>query len=395
MKMLSQRMMNLRPDQGYFQASSWMRTWVLVALIVSLALPFFPPPISAYAVAQGNQGLQYGAVIDDQGHILLTDEALAKIAASGAGWLRINFRLGNGYFLDWTDITAHGYSALSVYDSIVDTARSHGLKILGELSNEALNGWQSLWQANNAETVAGGTGDNGYLRDFSQKAAVVLAQHFAGRIDRWEVWNEPNQPATYLYPSNFAQLLAHVYVDTRTAGITTASFTSGGIASVQDNLGRITSASSGADYLKQVYGQGNRYAGWRAIKTSTGSYPLDTIGQHVYVDGYTRTTASNISTALKLLRDAYVQKEGKNTTKKTVITEFGWTSRAVSEATQADNLQTAYAEYKNTAYVENAYWFFLRDEAHTDLNLYLYFGLLRPDSSQKPSWNRYQTYATY
>jgi hypothetical protein len=388
-----QRMLDTLPDQGYLQTRHRIRAWVLVSAMVSLVLTFFPSPIPVYAVAQRNQGLQYGAVIDDSGHILLTDEAFVKIAAAGAGWIRINFRLANGYFLDWTDTTAHGYTALSVYDTIVDNARTRGLKILGELSNEALNGWQSLWQANNAETVAGGNGDNSYLRDFSQKAAVVLARHFAGRIDRWEVWNEPNQPATYLYPSNFAQLLAHVYTDTRNAGIQTATFTSGGIASVQDNTGRITSASSGADYLKNVYEQGKRYAGWAAIKTKTGSYPLDTIGQHIYIDGYGRTTSAGISTALRLLRDAYVQKEGRNTTKKTVITEFGWTTRAVSEATQADNLQTAYTEYRNTSYIENAYWFFLRDETHPNLDLY--FGLLRLDSSQKPAWNRYQTYANY
>jgi len=41
--------------------------------------------------------------------------------------------------------------------------------------------------------------------------------------------------------------------------------------------------------------------------------------------------------------------------------------------------------------VLNAYWFFLRDESAP----HLYFGLIRPDSSQKPAWAAYQTYATY
>jgi hypothetical protein len=364
--------------------------WLLMLLLTSFAFIVLPSPHPAVAVSAGNQGLQYGAVIDDTGNILITDEALDRLAASGAGWIRINFRLGNGYFLDWTDRTAHGYSALDRYDIIVNKARIRGLKVLGELSNEAWNGWLSMWQENNAE-VSGGNGYNAYLQGFSQKAAAMLAQHFAGRIDTWEVWNEPNQPATYLYPSNFAQLLAHVYTDVRATGVTTATIVAGGITTVQDSTGKITAASSGADYLKNVYAQGKNLAGWNTIKTTYGSYPLDHIGQHIYIDGFAKTTASRIRTALKVLRDAYVLGEGGSTTKKTILTEFGWATNNVSERTQSSNLQTAYTEYKNTSYVLNAYWFFLRDERAPNL----YFGLLRSDSSQKPAWNAYQIYANY
>jgi hypothetical protein len=365
------------------------RLGLLAVLVLLMLIALTTPPRPAHALTARNQGLQYGAVIDDTGNILFTDEAATKIAASGAGWIRINFRLANGYFLDWTD-TSHGFTALSRYDTIVTTARNNNLKILGELSNESWNGWQSLWQEHNAE-VTGGNGYNTYLQGFSQNAAAVLAQHFAGKIDVWEVWNEPNQPATYLYPSNFAQLLAHIYTDTRAKGVTTASFVSGGVTSVQDSIGRITSASSGADYLTQTYAQGKKLADWNTIKTSTGSYPLDSIGQHIYIDGYAKTSATKIRTALKYIHDAYLQGEGGTSTKKIIITEFGWSTKNVPERTQSSNLQVAYTEYKQTAYLQNAYWFFLRDEPGPGL----YFGLLRPDSSQKPSWNTYQTYTTY
>ena len=388
--MRSQSMPNTISDHGLIVRGARSRSWMLLLAIASLVLTALPFPGAAVAVTRGNQGLQYGAVIDNTGTILLTDEALDKLAASGAGWLRINFRLGNGYYLDWTDTTAHGYPALERYDTIVNHARTRGLQVLGELSNEAWNGWLSMWQASNAE-VSGGNGDNPYLQEFSRKAAVILAQHFAGRIDTWEVWNEPSQSATYLYPSNFAQLLAHVYTDTRAAGITSATFVSGGITSLQDSRGRITSASSGADYLKNVYAQGKQRAGWETIKATYGSYPLDHVGQHIYVDGFAKTTSAHIRTALKLMHDAYVQSEGGTTTKKTILTEFGWATNNVSEGTQATNLQTAYTEYKNTPYVLNAYWFFLRDESAP----HLYFGLIRSDSSQKPAWAAYQAYATY
>ncbi len=119
---------------------------MLLLLLVGLMPNVLVPASPVAAITTGNQGIQYGAVMDDNGKILLTDEAIDKLAASGAGWLRINFRLGNGYFLDWTDTTVHGYSALSVYDTIINNVRKRApnLKILGELSNEALDGWLSM-----------------------------------------------------------------------------------------------------------------------------------------------------------------------------------------------------------------------------------------------------------
>ena len=340
------------------------------------------------AVPQANQGLQYGAVIDDTGHILLHDEALNLMVQAGAGWVKLNFRLGG--FANWTETTTFGYSALSLYDQIVANARTRNLKVFGLLSNEAWHGALADWQANSAE-AAGGNGDNTYLQQFAQSAAVVLAQHYAGLVDVWEVWNEPSQAATHLYPSNFAQLLAHVYTGLKAAGVTSVTLVSGGITSLQDPSGQITVASSGAEYLQQVYLQGKSLAGWETIRGTYGTYPLDRIGQHIYIDGYARTTASRIRTALQYLRDAYVAGEGGTTPKQTVITEFGWASNNVTERIQASNLQTAYTEFHTTVYVETAYWFFLRDQPEPGL----YFGLLGPNSSRKPAWKAYQTYANY
>jgi len=101
----------------------------------------------------GPQGLQPGAPMWNNGEILFTDAVAAKIAASGAGWVRLNFRLGPN-FANWTDTSAFGYSALSRYDTIVDNALNNNLKVLGLLSNEAWNTRNpppAEWQENNAE----------------------------------------------------------------------------------------------------------------------------------------------------------------------------------------------------------------------------------------------------
>jgi hypothetical protein len=288
-----------------------------------------------------------------------------------------------GGFQDWTETTTFGEPALSRYDVVVDTARRHGLQVLGLLSNEAWHGFLVDWQANNAET-AGGNGDNDYLRELAEQAAVVLVQHFAGRVERWEVWNEPNAAPTYLYPSNFAWLLARVYAAVRASGAP-VQLISGGVSTVQATDGSLTGASTGADYLRATYARGKELAGWEELRAAYGSYPLDAIGQHLYVDGYRRTRRETIRTALQLVRDGYVEGEGGDGTKPTIVTEVGWASRNVSERTQADNLQAAFAELLATPWVQTASWFYLRDDPAANLA----FGLLRPDGSEKPAWQGY------
>ena len=57
-----------------------------------LLLPFLM--LAGSASAAGPQGIQAGAPIDDAGNILLTDAVATAMANSGAGFVRVNFRLG-------------------------------------------------------------------------------------------------------------------------------------------------------------------------------------------------------------------------------------------------------------------------------------------------------------
>ncbi len=351
-------------------------------MAISSAKPPSPPPANP-------QGLQPGAPMGNNGEILFTTDVAAKIKASHAGWVRLNFRLGPN-FANWTDTSAFGYSALSRYDTIIANALNNNLKVLGLLSNEAWNTTTpppAEWQANNAE-VAGGNGDNPYLQGFDTGAARVLIPHFAGQIDQWEVWNEPNASLTWLYPSNFAWLLRRVYIAARDSGVPNLTMVSGGLLSTHSQTDTtLTSSNTGADYLHDTYNQGRINAGWDTIRSTYGSYPLDAVGQHLYIDQWGRTTARRIETAVKFVHDAYVAAEGGSTSKTTHVTELGWdTSWGVNEKTQADNLTTAYTKLKALSYTPRSYWFFLRDEPAANL----FRGLLRADGSPKPAWSAYQ-----
>jgi hypothetical protein len=195
-----------------------------VVLIAPIAQAAPSLGVAPSAVAQGDQGLNAGWAVDDSGNIDVDGSVsylAPTIAKAGAGWVRINFRLG-GCFTSWSSVGCNNQTALHTYDQVVARAQAEHLKILGLLTNESWLGDQTAWNTNNAENVAGANGDNAYVQAYAQNVAAVLAQHFNGTIGVWEVWNEPNawtgSPApgqfsggSYMYPSNYAWLLRRSY----------------------------------------------------------------------------------------------------------------------------------------------------------------------------------------
>ena len=414
---------------------------VLLLFVLAAAVP-------DAGAATLNQGLQAGWVIDDNGALDFPhayQRQLPLIQEAGAGWIHVNFRLG-GCYTDWTTPGCNGQTALQQYDTFINAARARGLKILGLLSNESWPGGQSDWIANNAEHGNDPTanGDNAYLRAFSANAAVTLTAHFKGRISVWQVWNEPNawteNPApgvyagvTFIYPSNFAWLLRHVYEDTHAADPALGViFVSGAVvsgdadgvarkvdgvdvrvfteykpekAAPKEKAGTPAAVTCNpaakpiaANYLACTYLQGQVYAGWDTLKTLYGTYPLDQIGQHLYVDQWTRVSATKLKARLDDVRAVYAGIEGASTPKKTVITEIGWATNNVSQTVQSDNLKTAYSTFKSVPYILNTYWFASQDTPESGL----YYGLQTGGSARdnytgthKTSFRTYQRYANY
>jgi hypothetical protein len=305
-----------------------------------------------------------------------------------AGWVRLNFRLG-AHYQDWTTPDSRGKSALDQYDVVVNACQAKGLHILGLLCNEAWPGHQSDWCAGNAENGLG-NGDNPYMQALT-KAFGEIATHFSGAISDFEIWNEPDawtshpsstvyQGGSFIYPSNFAWLLHHVYT-VRPAGVTLIS---GGLFG--HNIGGHPTPGDG--YLADTYRQGKALANWNADLQTYGRFPLDAIGQHIYVDQGGSTSATTIQYFLDAVRNAAAQYEPPPLRKPTVVTEIGWNTASVSESIQASNLDVSFGLINQTSYVTRAFWFNSQDEDLVSSGFN--WGTFRSDSAPKPSVKPFQ-----
>ncbi len=338
------------------------------------------------AQAAGPHGTQIGQPLTDTGTIVLTDAVAQKLADTGAGFVRVNFRLGP-YDFD----TPEWYAA---YDEIVDSLRSRGLEVIGLMTNEAWWDVESKWVENNHE-VAGGDGWNPYLENWTNMF-LRAAEHWQGKVWYWEVWNEPDCLAI-LYPSNFGALLAHAYDGVRTKNLP-VEIISGGVCG-----GSCTDPNYGPGFIRKTYDVAINHTGWfTQMKNKWGTYPLDHIGFHIYpnCNGYLDTTW--LSSYFDCVHKAYADYEGAATAKKMFLTEFGWTTNHnntgdcyTTETIQAANITSTFGVVNSKPYIESATYFFLQDIPVANL----YFGVFRAsgleEADKKPGWSTLHTQLTF
>lgn len=336
-----------------------------------------------FSSAASSLGIQPGQPIDDSGNILITDEMADRLKNTGATWVRINFRLG-----PYRSDTAEFYAK---YDTIVDRLRSRGLQILGLMSNESWSGGQSQWTENNFENT-GRDGHNLYIDQFGY-AFARIARHYESKIKYWEIWNEPNcwsqnpSPGVYvgcsfIYPSNFAALLTHTHTQAHYYNNIDVRIISGGLFG--HDISGFGTGPAGADYLNQTYDAGiNKTGKWAWTKSTYGSYPLDDVGQHIYITGNRAVDTGAFSNYLDYINNVVKKWEGSSSSKKTWVTEYGWATNQLSESLQASNLSAVLPIFNNKSYVASSFWFQLDESPGAGL----FYGLFRTDLTPKPAYS--------
>jgi hypothetical protein len=362
------------------------RWWAVLALagvlsFASTAVARTPPAPPAWGMPRLPLGVDVGWVTDNSGNLLLTPERAALVARAGAGLARVEFRTAP-FFLAGTQpgscsmsasycalVRPSGWQAFfAAYDQVVANLRQQHVQVLGLLDYTTVAGGQQAWVAGNAEHGLG-TGANAYTAKFARYAAKIMT-HFAGSIRYWEIWNEPNawtqNPApgvyaggSFMYPSNFAALLAATYRLAVQRDHLPVRLISGGLFG-QSIGGNYTPGRAGATYLQQVF------AAWR--REGVHPYPLSAVGQHLYISQHGPVTAGELRSYLRWVHQVPVAFGAPQLP--TVVTEIGWTSAETSSAIKAENLALALRLLRAQPYVVGAVVFNLMDGPGMSYGIY-------------------------
>lgn len=353
-----------------------------------LLLAFFLAMLTLPLFASGPYGADDGEVVSTTGTPLVTKADMQAMAAAGTGWIRVEMRSIPGH-TTW-DSTALGY-----YDTIVNNARNAGLQVLMLVDGTSWAGGQAAWEENNAE-VAGGNGRNDYVVSFAQQALSPIMEHFSDRVRYFEIWNEPNSwttsygvGGTFMYPSNFAWLLAEcwkvAHVDQRADVV----IVSGGVLGLATN-GDFSYDNAGAQYIDDTYQAGIQYGPFREMRRRYGTYPVDGVAQHIYIDQGDVMPSSDFRLYEDYVREAYTKYEGLDTRKKTYITEVGWHQTAATQELEDENLVTTFQTIDSTPYIHMAIWFQWQDHPAAGL----YYGVVESNGSPKLALPDYENYET-
>ncbi len=143
-------------------------------------------------------------------HVALREPDVSAVARLGYKWCRIHDAAA---FTKW-GVAEPEPGKWRWFDAEIDLARNRGLCVLGMLDGSPA--WESGTQQGGYWSIYGLPRSVDHWRTYVR--AVV--GHYAGRIDRWEVWNEPWDMFRFFpggTPQFYAKLLRAAYEEAKTA----------------------------------------------------------------------------------------------------------------------------------------------------------------------------------
>jgi uncharacterized protein (TIGR03382 family) len=293
-------------------------------------------------------GLDVGRVVDD-GQI---HENRALVDAIGVGWVRINLRLDTKNAIE---------DEFPIYDQVIDDYLARGIEVYILINDEAVS-----------STLAHGS--DAWIENAFVPTAVKIVDHFKNRVRVYEVVNEPNDFAggtsARFTPRQFAKILQDTYLAVKHDAAHDADacwqvkLVSGPLFSFDD--------TPSATYLDQVYAAGKSQLAWDYTHQTTGSYPLDGIGYHMYVAQGLDSSTDDVRTQMLAnltAVDAVVQSY-ESTSKRFWVSEYGWEASVVGADVQAVRLTAGFNAMAEFGKVENAFYFNFQDFPGATYGLY-------------------------
>jgi hypothetical protein len=319
-----------------------LRRWLCsAAAVASLATAVTVSPVTSASAATTTTTLPPAVGVQFHGMWAAYDDTerakiLDQLAAAGTQWIRLDVSWamlqptsGSSYDLGW---------GVPFVDRVVDMVHNRGMHLLVTL-------WRTPAWAN------GGAGETALPTDPSTYAAALrwAAARYAGRVDAWEVWNEPNQSGFMkgADPAAYTRLLKAAYPAAH-AGDPATTVVFGG------------PSENDAPWIAKAYTAG-AHGYFDAMSTHPYMGPSDAPPETP--DDGTIYTMAHAAAVHQLMVD------NGDGNKPLWFTEYGWSTHAntstmqnwelgVSRAVQADYLVRSLAYMRDhLPYVTNAFWY--------------------------------------
>ena len=313
------------------------------------------------ARARAAEGSPYGVNVHaPEGETLM--RLLDLVREARIGWIRIDFIWGRVE-------PVKGTRDYRLYDDIVREARSRGIEVYASLIGTP------AWASD-------GPPGNGVPRDVADWRAFVSesARRYRGRVKAWGVWNEPNLGR--FWAGSRAQ-----YVDVLLRP-----------ASEEIRKGDPDALVCGPELAHLTTGGADWY-GWLLDVLRRAGDTIDVVTHHVYDRGGNASTTfggdptfwSRVAPSVReVLRAAHAGQP-------VWLTETGWASNEVGEASQSRFLVGLYSDWfgrpGELPWVRKIFSYELIDDGSVGIPRW---GLLRPDRSPKPGYCALATFmSTY
>lgn len=295
--------------------------WLLALLLVCSLLPAVP------ARAMDDSFLGYNEHLQGYGDY---QQLIDQIEASGVKWIRLSIGWGGIE----TSKNSYNSALLAKWDDIVNRLNERGIQILGVLC------YTAPWASSAPETAEGR--DKYKPANWADWDSYVqfLANRYNGKINYWEVWNEPDHASFWKSSvDDYYTMLQRSYGILK--GVNPSNkVLNGGLAMTNG-----TTASYGlGTWFDTLMGKG------------AGAY-FDIISYHAYGEMQALTNQH------KGMMDIVNKYPAALSGKKIWITETGFPSSGSAEYRKANFVDMAYRLNKRLPNVERMFWYVFRNTA--------------------------------
>ncbi|MDP3971116.1 MAG: glycosyl hydrolase [bacterium] len=288
------------------------------------------------------------------------DTVLGKVEATGAQWGREQF--------NWDVIEpSDGNYNWTTYDNVLQAYQDKNIEMLGLLT------YSSSW----ASTNPGASDSEFYPPDLDAWKDYVgkVAEHYAGSVDTWEIWNEPNHEGFWKgslkeYATYYSSAVDEIKSANPDAKVILGGVSGADAVWLDEFFSEVDDKSDIEVVAIHPYRTIDGNFNYMPERTGAGLNPL-------YVDIY------NVK--------AVMNKHGFTDTP-IWITEAGWTtySGGITENMQAKYLMRFYTIALSIPNVKKVFWYTMTDSSADESYLESQFGLVDHEYKPKPAYHAYK-----